>query len=323
MPDLQPFQNRSAEHLRLAIESAEIGIWELDLKSGLAVTNATHDRIFGYDGDLAQWSYEQFLDHVVDRDKARVDELQQSAVANGREWSFECQIRTARGQYRWIKAAGRPLQASDKDVSRLIGHVIDITEIKQNEARLQLISEELNHRVRNMLATIQSMVKITARGASDIVSFSRSLEGRVGALARSHRLLVSTDAALMLPSAILREELSSFAGFETRVRIRVSDEAELGASAGQGLALVFHELLTNAIKYGALSAEDGNVEVTFDCADDVVEINWKEFGGPTVPEERGSGFGSMLIARALAADGTTEQTFEPDGVQCTIRLRVA
>lgn len=323
MPDLQPFENRSAEHLRLAIESAQIGIWELDLESGFAVTNATHDRIFGYDEDLAQWSYEQFLDHVVDRDKARVDELQQAAIANGQEWSFECQIKSADGRYRWIKAAGRPLEASNKKASRLIGHVIDITEVKQNEARLQLISEELNHRVRNMLAMIKSMIKMTARGASDIVSFSRSLEGRVGALARSHSLLVNTNASSMLPSAIFGEELSSFAGFENRVRIRISDEAELSASAGQGLALVFHELLTNAIKYGALSTEDGNVEVSIDCADDVVEINWKEVGGPAVSDARDSGFGSMLISRALAADGTTEQSFDPDGVRCSIRLRVA
>lgn len=323
MPDLQPFQNRSADHLRLVLESGQIGIWELDLGSGLAVRNKTHDRIFGYDDPLPEWNYDQFLEHVVESDRDRVDELQKTAITNGAEWSFECQIKTPNGNYRWIKAAGRPLEGPDGTIDRLIGHVIDITDTKQNEARLRLITEELNHRVRNMLAMIKSMVRMTARSADDIQLFARSLEGRVGALSRTQDLLVGDPSSAMMPSAILGAELSAFEGIEDQVRISVEGESELTASAGQGLALVFHELLTNAFKYGALSSEQGSVQVSFDCQDDIVEIVWTERGGPPVAERRRTGFGSTLISKALAADGTTEQTFSPEGLECRITLQTA
>lgn len=323
MPDLQPFENRSADHLRLVLESGQIGIWELELQSGLAVRNGTHDEIFGYDQPLASWSYGQFLDHVVDADRARVDDLQKTAIDESREWSFECQIRTFRGDIRWVRAAGCPLKDAEARIVKLIGHVIDITDSKESEARLRLITSELNHRVRNMLSMIKSLVRMSARGATDISQFARSLEGRVGALARTHQLLIAHSPDSMKPSAILEAELSAFRGYEGRFDIAVSDEAALSASASQGLSLIFHELVTNAVRYGALSVESGRVEVRIARSDGAVEVSWKECGGPPVSPDRTEGFGSVLIARALAADGTSELNFAPGGVECHIVLDVA
>ena len=322
MPYLRPFEDRSADHLRLVLETSQTGIWELDVKSGLATRNETHDRIFGYDGLREEWSYEQFLHHVVEKDRDRVDSLQRSAIENNEEWSFDCQIRTATGKFRWIKATGRPLHDENGEVTRLIGHVIDITDAKQNEARLQIITEELNHRVRNMLAIIKSMVKITAKGATDIDAFAATLEGRVGALARTHNLLVSYASASMMPSAILKAELEAFQGIDDQVRLTVNGEAKLGASAGQGLALVIHELITNALKYGSLSNDSGRVEVTVDRAEGTVDIVWRERGGPAPVEARREGFGSMLICQALGADGTAEQIFSPEGLECRVALTI-
>ncbi|RVQ67832.1 PAS domain S-box protein [Croceicoccus ponticola] len=322
MLDLQPFDDRSPDHLRLVLETSQIGIWELDIHSGKAVRNETHDRIFGYSEPLLEWTYDRFLEHVVDADRSRVDELQKSAIEENREWSFECQIRTAEDRIGWIKGAGRPLQDANGNVVRLIGHVIDISDLKQNEARLRLITDELNHRVRNMLALIKSMVRLSARGATDISSFTQALEDRVGALARSHQLLTGDYSASLKPSAILEAELSALSGFEDQVRMSVNGETHLAASAGQGLALVFHELLTNATKHGALSNDVGHVEVVFEQDADAVVIAWQERGGPPVDQERGSGFGSLLILNALAADGTVEQIFSPDGLECRIMLDV-
>lgn len=322
MPDLESFNDQSAEHLRLVLENSQIGIWELDIGSELAVRNETHDRIFGYDEPLPEWRYDRFLNHVVEGDRARVDELQKIAIEEGREWSFECQIKTKKGHFRWIAAAGRPLKDAEGKTIRLIGHVIDITKSKQSEARLRLITDELNHRVRNLLAMIKAMVKMTARGAKDIQGFSSTLEGRVGALARAQDLLVGNSSASMMPSAILDAELAAFEGVEERMHISVDDEAELSVSASQGLALVFHELLTNAVKYGALSIESGKIDVHIDCAEDTVSIVWKEHGGPPLDEERDSGFGSQLISKALAAEGTTEQLFLPEGLESRINIVV-
>ena len=323
MPDLEPFNNQSAEHLRLVLENSQIGIWELDIDSELAVRNETHDRIFGYDEPLPEWRYDQFLKHIVEDDRARVDELQKIAIEEGREWSFECQIKTKKGHFRWITAAGRPLKDSEGKTIRLIGHVIDITKSKQSEFRLRIITEELNHRVRNLLAMIKAMVKMTARGANDIRGFSKALEGRVGALARAQDLLVGNSSASMLPSLILGAEVAPFEGIENRITISVDDEAELSVSASQGLALVFHELITNAVKYGALSTESGKINVHIDCAKNTVSIVWKEHGGPPLDEVRNSGFGSQLISKALAAEGTTEQLFLPEGLETRIDIVVS
>ena len=90
MPDLIPLEDSSAEHLRLVIGGGHVGIWELDLQTGRAVRNKTHDEIFGYDTHLADWSYDVFMDHVVGDDRARVDALQKEAVENDSTWSFEC-----------------------------------------------------------------------------------------------------------------------------------------------------------------------------------------------------------------------------------------
>ncbi len=320
MSDLQPFEKRSADHLRLVLESSQIGIWELELQSGQAVRNFTHDRIFGYDQPLASWSYDRFLEHIVDDDRARVDNLQRTAIEQDREWSFECQILTAIGEKRWIRAAGRPLKDAGSKVVKLIGHVIDITESKQDEARLRLMTGELSHRVRNMLAMIKSMISISARGARDIPSFAQALEGRVGALARTHQLLVEDAPASMMPAAILRTELTAFSGIEDRVAITATDETPLTPSASQNLALIYHELLTNAMKHGALSSQEGRVDVQITGSDGTIDIDWKERGGPPVQADRPQGFGSVLIGRVLAADGTTRQVFAPQGVECHITL---
>jgi len=322
MPDLRPFEERSADHLRLVIEASNIGVWELDLGSGRAVRNHVHDRIFGYSETLSEWTYDMFLDHIVEEDRARVDRLQQAAIADNREWSFECRIATANGEIRWIRASGRPLQDDAGKTVKLIGNVIDITDTKQNEARLRLITEELNHRVRNMLATIKSMVRFSAKKAADIPSFAEALEGRVRTLARSHQLLVAESDAAIRPSTILEAELSAFPGLDDRVKIAASNEPVLRDSAGQGLALVFHELLTNALKYGALSNDEGHVEVTIEGTERAASIRWKEQGGPRLDGTKGEGFGTVLISRVFASQASTSLEFPPDGVECRIELDV-
>lgn len=321
MSDLLPFEDRSADHLRLVLDNSQTGIWELDLASGLAVRNKTHDRIFGYDSSPNEWTYDRFLLHVLEKDRLRVDRLQKTAIEENREWSFDCQIRTATGDIRWIKASGCPLLDKDGQPTRLIGHVIDITDAKQNEARLRLVTEELNHRVRNMLSIIKSMISLTARTTESTTAFARALEGRIGALARTQNLIVGDASSSMMPSAIVEAELATFPAIENRVRITVNGEEQLTATASQGLALVTHELLTNAIKHGALSLEAGRIEVTVDLLGDTTRITWIERGGPAPPEQRRQGFGSMLILDALAGEGTTEQVFSPEGLECRISLK--
>lgn len=320
LPDLTPFAQSSADHLRLVIETGQIGIWELDLQSGAAIRNARHDQIFGYDEPLDEWTYAKFLDHVVAVDRERVDELQKLAVERKETWEFECRIKRADGEERWISAAGRPLKGPGGEVEKLIGHVMDVTQTKQREARLALITQELNHRVRNILTMISSMVRMSARQATDIRSFAQALEGRVGALARSHELLVTEESASLTPSDILEMELAAFPDLRSRTRIESRDQVELSGQAGQGLALIFHELITNGIKYGAFSNDCGRVEVDIGRLGQGTRIEWKENDGPAVAPPEKTGFGSTLMKRAGGSNGKVRMHFESEGVRCEIIL---
>ena len=212
------------------------------------------------------------------------------------------------------------MQDQDGKTVKLIGNVIDVTENKRSEAMLRLLTDELNHRVRNMLGMIQSMVRLSAKGAPDLPSFAKALERRVAALARTHQLLVEGATEKTLPSTILQAELAAYDGTSSQVRISVVDEVRLGATPAQGLALVLHELLTNALKYGALSNESGRVDVTIDREADVVELIWKESGGPPVEEAPAPGFGSTLISKSLSGDDAADLLFRREGVECRIRL---
>lgn len=320
MPDLRPFEELSADHLRLILQTGHIGIWELDVSSGLALRNAHHDAIFGYDERLDEWTYDKFIEHVVPEQRQLVHDLQQAAIEKGDVWSFDCAIRKNDGELRWISASGRPLMGPDGKVAKLIGHVIDITDTKQRESRLTLLTEELNHRVRNMLAVIKSIVRLSSRKADDIAGFAKSLEGRVEALARSHRLMVSDASETLTSRAILEAELAAFPSLENRVEIEVGGDKELSGAAGQGLALVFHELVTNALKYGALSNSDGRVFVSISANEDALDVAWREEGGPKVEAVHEDGFGSRLIADAIGSTGRVDLRFPAAGVECDICL---
>ena len=322
MSDLKPFDEFSAEHLRLVLETGRIGIWELDLASGKAIRNAWHDELFGYEDPLAEWNYADFLDHVVPEDRDRVDALRKAAIASRQPWTFETAIIDNRQRKRWISAAGRPIEDESGKVGRLIGHVIDITASREREHRLQLITEELNHRVRNMLSMIKSIVRLSSRRAEDLPTFATSLEGRVSALARSHQLLVGGDADLRTPTAILDAEFAAYPGVRERLDLDAGGEVPLGASAAQGLALVLHELTTNALKYGSLSNDDGRVRFVVTREGEDLLISWCESGGPPVRVEHDNGFGSRLIADAIGAKGEVDLRFAQSGVECDIRMPV-
>ena len=320
MTDLKPFEEDSADHLRLVIDTGQIGIWELDLRSGRAWRNRHHDAIFGYSDQRSDWSYDDFLGHVVEADRTHVDQLQKDAIADRREWLFECRILTEQGSERWISASGKPLLSESGEVTKLIGHVIDITDTRVREERLALLTEELNHRVRNMLSMIKSLVQLSARNARDIPTFASALEGRVAALARTQDLFANDPAISLTPSNLLEREIAAFSDYSERVTVSVEAEPKLRSSLGQSLSLVFHELVTNAIKYGAFSNQAGRIDIRIAGKDDEVTIVWHESGGPPVVSPRSQGFGSKLIEGAIGADGTAEMAFEPDGLRCTIRL---
>lgn len=318
MPDLRPFEKISADLLRLIIETGKIGIWKLDLGTGQAWRNHRHDEIFGYPELLPEWTYDMFLEHVIPEDRQRVDDLQRQAVAAGREWLFECRIARADGEERWINAAGRPLKRSDGKVHTLIGNVVDVTRTKRSESRLALLTRELNHRVRNNLAKIKAIIQLSARRADNIEDFSKALADRVEALARTQDILVRDPTRPFTFREILAREVGAYPTLKDRVNLIGQDTVLLNPDLAQGMALIIHELTTNAIKHGAFSVEAGQVDVLIEECRDGGRIQWCERGGPIVEPPDKHGFGSRLIASALGNQGQVELNYRPAGLVCII-----
>ena len=204
-----------------------------------------------------------------------------------------------------------------------IGFIRDITERKAEVERQQRILQESEHRVKNMLTVVQAIALQTAANSRDMASFTTSFSGRLESLAQAHQLLVGQvwqDVAISaLADRVLGAEV-------TAGRARFGGP-ELLLKAGQvlGLSMILHELYTNAIKYGALCRDEGQIELDWDSDGATIELIWRELGTPCeAPDAPSSGFGQRMIAMSVRSDlnGTIERDWRPDGLTATLSFPV-
>lgn len=187
------------------------------------------------------------------------------------------------------------------------------------------LTRELNHRVKNTLANVLSIIALTRRRATALDEFADGLDGRIRALSATHDLLTKSDWGTTPIRSVLEAELLPYAeGSDHEVDLQGPD-IELAPNDALSLGLAIHELATNAAKYGALSQPGGTVTVNWKMvAPGLMRIEWKETGGPPVPPQRGRGFGTDLIERIVAHElkNPVDLAFEPDGVRCVLTVPV-
>ena len=194
---------------------------------------------------------------------------------------------------------------------------------EQNPIRNSL-TRELNHRVKNTLASILSIIALTRRRTDDLDEFADGLEGRVRALSATHDLLTHSEWGITPMRAVIETELAPYSGGDTEV-VLDGEDIDLAPNDALSLGLAIHELATNAAKYGALSQPGGVVSIAWKReADDYVEVLWKERGGPPVSQDRKPGFGTQLIEKIVAHElrYPVKMDFDPAGVSCTLRVPV-
>ncbi len=200
-----------------------------------------------------------------------------------------------------------------------IGFIRDISERKAEAERQQRILQESEHRVKNMLTVVQAIALQTAANAPDMASFTTSFSGRLESLAKAHQLLVGQvwqDVAISaLADRVLGAEVAA-----GRARF---GGPELLLKAGQvlGLSMILHELYTNAIKYGALCSDEGQIELDWSSDNETITVVWAETGYPCdAPDAPSSGFGQRMIAMSVRADlnGTIERDWRPDGLTAVL-----
>jgi two-component sensor histidine kinase len=206
---------------------------------------------------------------------------------------------------------------------RFVGAVVNVTDRKRAELHLRLLVNELNHRVKNSLATIQAIAAQSFNSQRSLDQAQEAFSSRIVALAEAHDLLTreNWEGAELHEVAARVAALHGGAGrFElSGPSIRLSPKTALS------LSMALHELATNAMKYGALSTPEGRIRVAWDLVPDPgaarLDLTWSERGGPPVSPPTERGFGSRLIERGLAAElsGSAAIDFHPDGVVCRIR----
>ncbi len=220
-------------------------------------------------------------------------------------------------------------------VAVLLALLIRMTYQRINEERMLLewqaseagirnsLTRELNHRVKNTLATVLSIVTLTRRRATDLDSYVDSLSGRIRALSATHDLLTSNEWSSIELRQIILAELAPYLGANGEHVSLEGPDIRLAPNDALTFGLAVHELATNAAKYGALSLLSGRISIRWEkLSDAVAEVHWQETGGPAVTEPAKRGFGRELIEKILARElnSPIKLSFEADGLQCVFRV---
>lgn len=202
------------------------------------------------------------------------------------------------------------------------GILFDVTERRAAERQQRLIMRELHHRVKNSLASVQSIVNFTLRTSDTMDTFATSIRRRIRSLAISHTLLTDNDWSGIRLRSILLSEVQPYDS--SRVTMTGPD-LQLPAEMALSFALAIHEMTTNAAKYGALSAPAGRVDMVWSVRDGMLIFDWTESGGPKVSPPTRRGFGSILLEQALGqqTEGKVTQDFDPDGLRIHIAIAIS
>ncbi len=313
------------QRLAATYEHAAIGISEIDPTGRILRVNEAICSITGYSREELQQSVLFRFTHPEDVDFDR-DAFRKQVAGDLDFYSVEKRFVRQDGRAIWISVRSSSVCDAAGQLLYVVRVMQDITEAKLAEQRQKLLIDELNHRVKNTLATVQSLAAQTARRAASPRAFSESFEGRLIALSKAHDQLTmhhweSADLRDLLSGAI-----APHSGDPGRVVLR-GEDVRLRPRAVLTLAMAFHELITNAAKYGALSEPAGRVEIRWQLMQDetgrpLLRIDWHEEGGPAVSAPERRGFGSRLIEEGIAAElgGSARLSYEPEGLRCEIAI---
>jgi two-component sensor histidine kinase len=315
----------NAKRLRQGIDAAGVALWSWNVDTDFLTMDKRAYDIWGVPVSR-EVRFDDLSVHIHPSDRDRVHAA--FVATRGILGPYEIDFRIVIGDdVRWISARG---QGDDAGIVGrvMFGVFLDVTGRKQAEEANELLAGEMSHRVKNLLTIASSLTAMTSRSTATTADMARELTDRLTSLGRAHDLVRPIDgqegrAALLgdLLSVLLApyDDLGAFSG-----RIRVSvPRISVGEAAATTLALVVHELATNALKYGALSATAGTLDVSCSVQEEEVVVAWTERGGPPVSAPAGAGgFGSRLVTRGITLQLRGSITYEWPSEGATITLRM-
>jgi len=284
----------------------------LDLPNGRGVVGGDHD---------------EFRLTLHPEDRYKVADFHATA---DRIDTYPAEYRIVRsdGRQMWMSGRGRVIERGVDGKARRVAHiVVDVTDRKKSEERTKLLIDELNHRVKNTLATVQAIVAQSLRDERDTRHARETVEARLQSLSNSHNLLTRENWEGAALDEVVSEAIRPFRRSNQEGQFIVAGpEVRLRPKVALSLGMALHELATNASKYGALSVASGQVALQWTRAAvggaPYLDLLWREQGGPTVKPRAKRGFGSRLIEQGLAHElgGSARLEFLPSGINCSIRF---
>jgi PAS domain S-box-containing protein len=324
---VDPVGASNVGYLSLFAEESDDFLWVRDLTSGrILYVSEAYERKWGRSrrdlyADPLDWR------RVIDPEDLGPVEKALDALYQGGA-PVEITYRVRRGaEWRWADERAWRVRDDRWPIPVVIGVIRDVTRHKELEAQQKLLLREMNHRLKNTLATILSISNQTVAGSTTLPEYSSAFTGRVQAFARAHELLMQNDWGSVFLEDVIAQTLSPYLdGAPGKVTLN-GPRVLLPHGPAVALNMVFHELGTNAAKYGVLSSPTGQLHINWSVEtsglEQFVNFRWEETGGPPVEAPTRRGFGSRLVKRTLASlGGSAEMNFSPSGLDCWIVLPV-
>jgi PAS domain S-box-containing protein len=321
MTEGDPDQSGEHRRLELALKLAGLGEFEWNIADGVFTVSERMAAITGLPvGPMPARSTQSLEPYIHPDDLEQFRARKQSQRPAGGQYEFEFRhVRPDDGRTVWVRVAGVLDRDAEGRPMSATGIVEDITPLKLEEEQRQTLMAELDHRVKNVLATVQSLAIQTARRTTSLDGFLQNFSGRLKAMGSANELLTAARWRGAAIDHLAAAELGALAPGQTAWE---GPELFLTPRAANALALGLHELAANAVKYGALSVETGRVDLSWSrCGDGGFELIWTESGGPTVGTPSRRGFGSTLLEQVTSRElnGETTIDYRPAGVQATLR----
>ncbi len=302
----------------LALAAGQMGSWEWEVGSKELRWDEGQYRIFGVDPARFEATVENTRRLVHPDDWKALEQAVARMSKSAKTQNTEFRVLRPNGETRWCTGTAAPSVDATGRVVRISGVTIDVTDRKEAEERQNLLAREVDHRARNALAVIQSIIRLTrAKSVDDYVA---AIEGRIKALARAHTLLSDSRWNGADLATLVGEEL---APYRTGDKVTIEGpDISLEPSTAQGLALALHELATNAAKHGALSSEKGRIGLTWQLQPDALVLNWTESAGPQIGPPAARSFGLRVIRASIEQqlEGETAFDWDPKGLRCNLSI---
>src|SRR5262245_40475310 len=312
--------------LTLAAKAGLVGTYAYDADTEIMQISAGYAAIHGFPEGTTKIARSQCLAGVHSDDRGRVEESRSEAFrTRRREYNVEYRIVRPDGELRWVETRCFLTFSGTGHPHRVVGVSIDITERKRVEEQQRTLLAELDHRVKNALSTVSAVVSHTRQGTGSVADYVAALDGRIRSMATTHELLSSHGWHGVSLIELVRRELAPYA---TRNNTEINGPGILlKPEAGQAMAMVLHELATNAAKYGALATRDGRVSIRWDQqlneqAPSPLVLEWREMGGPLVVAAGKPSYGTNTITDLIPYEfgGTVDLVMAPDGVRCRLEI---